>query len=201
MPVAKPMRENKSIARCAGMKGYHSTNLIGILGVAGGLAILLGSPAERSHSATPTIKVPGPYPYETPMQLPAPVSDSSPLPSPAPFPYSESSTLPAAAQDRDPRPANARRPLTATAVRQAAFKYNGVANFCGFLAALPANVSVFDPKLGTTRVLVKGGHVVRKNVAWLRNRKQAAAREPSGTGKTERATGIETRVFSPFANR
>ena len=66
-------------------------------------------------------------------------------------------------------------------MRQAAFKYNGVANFCGFLAALPANVSVFDPKLGTTRELVKGGHVVRKNVAWLRNRKEAAAHEQSGS--------------------
>jgi hypothetical protein len=165
------------------MKGYQVTRLIGMLGVAGGLAILLGFPAERSQSATPTIKVPGPYPYETPLQVPvpSPVSDSSPLPSPAPFPYSESSALPSAAQDRDLRTANARRPLTAKAVRQAAFKYNGVANFCGFLAALPANVSVFDPKLGTTRVLVKGGQVVRKNVVWLRNRKQAAAREQSGT--------------------
>jgi hypothetical protein len=160
------------------MKGYGAT-----LGITGGLAILLGFPAERSHSATPTIKLPGPYPYETPVQVsaPPPVSDSSPLPSPAPFPYTESSTLPSAAQDRDSRSAKARRPLTAKAVREAAFKYNGVANFCGFLAALPANVSVFDPKLGTTRVLVKGSHVVRKNVAWLRNHKQATAHEQSGS--------------------
>ena len=135
--------------RYAGMKEYRATKLIGILGVTGGLAILLGFSAKRSHSTTPTVKVPGPYPYETPVQVPVPppVSDSSPLPSPAPFPYSESSPLPSAAQDRDSRTANARRPLTAKAVRQAAFKYNGVANFCGFLAALPANVSVFDPNL------------------------------------------------------
>ena len=127
------------------MKEYGATKLIGILGVTGGLAILLGFSAERSHSTTPTVKVPGPYPYETPVQVP--------VPPPTPFPYSESSPLPSAAQDRDSRTANARRPLTAKAVRQAAFKYNGVANFCGFPAALPANVSVFDPKLGTTRVL------------------------------------------------
>ena len=128
--------------RYAGMKEYRATKLIGILGVTGGLAILLGFSAERSHSTRP-VQVP----------VPPPVSDSSPLPSPAAFPNSESSPLPSAAQDRDSRIANARRPLTAKAVRQAAFKYNGVANFCGFLAALPANVSVFDPKLGTTRVL------------------------------------------------
>jgi hypothetical protein len=59
-------------------------------------------------------------------------------------------------------------------VRKAAFKYNGVASFCGFLAALPADVSVFDPKLGRPRALVKGGHVIRKNVAWLHKRKQVA---------------------------
>src|SRR4029453_17151373 len=167
----------------AEMKGYRATRLIGILGIAGGLATLLGFPAERSHSATPTVKVPGPYPYETPVQVPAPppLSASSPLPSPAPFPYPESLALPSAAQDRDSRTPNARRPVTAKAVREAAFKYNGVANFCGFLAALPANVSVFDPKLGTTRVLVKGGHVVPKNVAWLRNRNQAVAHEQSGS--------------------
>jgi hypothetical protein len=53
-------------------------------------------------------------------------------------------------------------------VREAALKYNGVPNFCGFLAALPADVGVLDPKLGRTRELVKGGHVVPKNVAWLR---------------------------------
>jgi hypothetical protein len=163
------------------MKRDRATNLIGIMGIAGGLAMLLAFPTEIIHSATPTIKVPGPYPYETPVQVPAPplVSDSSPAPSPAPFPYHESSPPLSAAQDRDPRTANARRPLTAKAVREAAFKYNGVANFCGFLAALPADVSVFDPKLGTTRTLVKGGHVIPKNAAWLRKHKQPAAHEQS----------------------
>ena len=147
--------------------------------------MLLAFPTEIIFSATPTIKVPGPYPYETPVQVPAPplVSDSSPVPSPAPFPYPESSPSPSlsAAQDRDLRTANARRPLTAKTVREAAFKYNGVANFCGFLAALPADVSVFDPKLGKTRTLVKGGHVIRENAAWLRKHKQAAAHEQRGS--------------------
>jgi len=145
------------------------------MGIAGELAILLAFPTERVYSARPTIKLPGPYPYETPVQVPAPprVSDSSPLPSPAPFPYPESSPSLSATQDRGSRTANARRPLTAKAVREAAFKYNGVANFCGFLAALPADVSVFDPKLGRTRTLVKGGLVMHKNVAWLRKHRQA----------------------------
>ena len=164
------------------MKRDGATNLIGIMGIAGGLATLLAFPPEVIYSATPTIKVPGPYPYETPMQVPAPplVSDSSPVPSPAPFPYSESLPSLSAAHDRDPRTANARRPLTAKAVREAAFKYNGVSDFCEFLAALPADVSVLDPKLGRTRTLVKRGHVIRKNVAWLRKQKQAAAHEQSG---------------------
>src|SRR5882672_7632838 len=153
------------------MKRQRARKLIEVMGIAGGLAVLLAFPTEIIYSATPTIKVPGPYPYETPVQVPAPppVSDSSPVPSPAPFPYPESSP------HRDPRTANARRPLTVKAVREAAFKYNGVANFCGFLAALPADVSVFDPKLGRPRALVKGGHVIRQNVAWLRKHKQAAA--------------------------
>jgi hypothetical protein len=161
------------------MKRHRATKSIGIMGIAGGLAILLAFHAERVHPAIPTVKTPGPYPYETPVQVPAPppVSDSSPLPSPAPFPYHESSPLVSPAQGRDSRTANARRRLTAKAVREAAFKYNGVANFCGFLAALPADVSVFDPKLGRPRVLVKGGRVIRKNVAWLHKRKQAAAHE------------------------
>ena len=139
--------------------------------------MLLAVHTEIIYSATPTIKVPGPYPYETPVQVPAPplVSDSSPVPSPAPFPYPESSPSLSTAPDRDPGTANARRPPTAKAVREAAFKYNGVANFCGFLAALPANVSVFDPKLGRPRALVQGGRIIRKNVAWLRKPKQAAA--------------------------
>jgi hypothetical protein len=62
-------------------------------------------------------------------------------------------------------------------VRQAAFKYDGVPDFCRFLAALPADVSVFDPKLGITRPLVKGGRVIRKNAAWLRKHKAAAAHD------------------------
>ena len=158
------------------MKRHRAATLIGIIGIAGGLAILVALPAERVHSATPPIKTPGPYPYEIPGQVPAPppVSDSSPLPAPAPFPYPESSPSLSAPQDRDSRTAGARSPPTAKAVREAAFKYNGVANFCGFLAALPADVSVFDPKLGRPRALVKGGHVIHKNVAWLRKRKQAA---------------------------
>jgi hypothetical protein len=161
------------------MKRHRATKFIGIMGIAGGLAILLAFPTEIIHSATPTVKVPGPYPYETPVQVPAPppVSDSSSLPSPAPFPYPESLRSLSTTQNRDSRTANARRPLTAKAVREAAFKYNGVANFCGFLAALPADVSIFDPTLGKTRTLVKGGQVIRKNVAWLRERKQAASHE------------------------
>ena len=163
------------------MKRQGARKLIGIIEIAGRLAIVLAFPTEIIYSATPTIKVPGPYPYETPGQVPAPppVLDSSPLPSPAPFPYPESSSSPSAAQDHDSRTAGARRPLSAKAVREAAFKYNGVANFCGFLAALPADVSVFDPKLGKTRMLVKGGRVIRKNAAWLRKHKQAAAHEQS----------------------
>jgi hypothetical protein len=132
------------------MKRCFATALGGIIRIAGGFAILVAFPAEELHSGIPTIKTPGPYPYETPGQIPAPppVLDSSPLPSPAPFPYPESSPSPSAAQDHDSRTAEAGRPLSAKAVREAAFKYNGVANFCGFLAALPANVSVYDPKLG-----------------------------------------------------
>jgi hypothetical protein len=159
------------------MKTRRAATLIGIVGIAGGLAILVAFPAERVHSQISTIKTPGPYPYETPGQVPAPPSDSdsSPLPSPAPFPYPESAPLLSSAQQRDSRTAGARRALTPKAVREAAFKYNGVANFCGFLAALPADVSVFDPKLGSPRALVKGGHVVRTNVTWLRKHKQAPA--------------------------
>ena len=169
---------------CANMKNRPARKLIGVMRISGGLAVLFVFPAANVHSAMPTIKLPGPYPYETPVQVPAPplVSDSSPVPSPAPFPYPKSSPSLSAAQDRDPGTANARRPPTAKAVREAAFKYNGVANFCGFLAALPADVSVFDPKLRRTRTLVKGGHVIGKNAAaWLRKYKQAAAHEQTGS--------------------
>jgi hypothetical protein len=147
----------------------HASTLIGIIGIATGLTVLLAFPAERVHSQISTVKTPGPYPYETPARVPAPPLDwdSSPLPSPAPFPYTESSSS-LSTYERDSRTAGARHPLTPKAVREAAFKYNGVANFCGFLAALPADVSVFDPKLGRPRTLVKGGHVIRENAAWLR---------------------------------
>ena len=164
------------------MKRLHATTLTGIIGIAGGLLILLAFPVEKVEPAVPTIKVPGPYPYETPVQIPAPaVSESSVLPTPAPFPYPESSSSLTAAQDHDSRTANTRRPLTAKAVREVAFKYNGVPEFCGFLAALPADVSVFDPKLGRPRALVKGGRVVRTSVAWLRKRKQAPQKSSDRT--------------------
>lgn|SRR5882757_2779931 len=176
--VVRAIRERCKSRHCADMKKQRATTPLGIIGIAGGLTILVAFPAQRGHSAIPTLKTPGPYPYETPGQVPAPppppVSDSSPLPSPAPFPYPESSSSRPAAQDRDSR-TGARRPITAKAVRKAAFRYNGVSNFCGFLAALPADVSVFDPKLGRPRTLVKGGRIIRKNVAWLREPKQAAA--------------------------
>jgi len=156
------------------MKRLHATTPTGIIGIAGGLMILLAFPIGKVEPAIPTIKVPGAYPYETPVQVPAPtISESSVLPTPAPFPYAESSPSLSASQDRDSRGANARRPLSAKTVREAAFKYNGVPNFCEFLAALPADVSVFDPNLGRPRALVKGGRVLRKNVAWLRKRRQA----------------------------
>ena len=99
---------------------------------------------------------------------PAPSAEASPAPSLASL-YRESSFAPV----RDSRIANARRSLTPKVVRKAAFKYNGVANFCGFLAALPADVGVLDPKLERTRALVKGGRVIPKNVAWLRKHRQA----------------------------
>ena len=164
------------------MKRTHAPTLIGIIGTAGGVMILLAFPVGKVEPAIPTVKVPGAYPYEETVRIPTPppVAESSPAPSPAPFPYPESSPSLTAAQDRDSRIANARRPLTAKAVREAAFKYNGVPDFCGFLAALPADVSVFDPKLGRTRPLVKAGRVIRKNVAWLRKHKPAA-HEQSGT--------------------
>jgi hypothetical protein len=151
------------------MKRRHASTLIGIIAIAAGLTILLALAIEKIDSAIATIKVPGPYPYEESVVIPAPPSpESSPAPSPAPFLYRESSSAPV----RYSRIANARRPLSAKTVREAAFKYNGVASFFGFLAALPADVGVFDPKLGRTRTLVKGGRVIPKNVAWLRKRQQ-----------------------------
>jgi hypothetical protein len=157
------------------MKRTHVPTLIGIIGIAGGLTFLLAFPIEEIESAVPTIKLPGAYPYEEPVRIPSspPIPESSPLPSPAPFSYRESSRSLSLAQPRYSGIANARRPLTEKTVRDAAFKYNGVAEFCGFLAALPADVCVLDPKLGRTRALVKGGRVIPKNVAWLRKHKQA----------------------------
>ena len=156
------------------MRRTHAPTPIEIIGIAGGLMIMSAFAIGELESATPTIKVPGPYPYETPVQIPAPptISESSVLPTPAPFPYPESAPSQLAAQDRNSRTGNTRRPLTAKAVREAAFKYNGVPEFCEFLAALPAKVSVFDPKLGRIRTVAEGSHVVRKNVTWLRKRQQ-----------------------------
>jgi hypothetical protein len=136
--------------------------------------ILFVFPIGKIQPAIPTIKVPGAYPYEETVRILAPTnSESSVLPTPAPFPYPESSRSLQVSQDRDSRTANPRRPLSAKAVREAAFRYNGVPDFCDFLAALPADVSVFDPKLGRTRALVQGGRVLRENVTWLRKREQA----------------------------
>jgi len=158
------------------LESDHTTRLIGIIGTAGAVLIVLALSIGRIHSAIPTIKVPGPYPYEETVQIPAPPPDpeSTPLPWPAPFPYEESSPSVSVAQNGDSRTTNARRRLTAKAVRQAAFKYNGVPDFCEFLAALPADVGVYDPKLGRTRALVKGGRVIPKSVAWLRKHRQAS---------------------------
>jgi len=156
--------------------------------------ILFGFPIAEVEPAVPTIKVPGAYPYETPVQIPAPdMAESRVVPTPAPFPYADSSLSPVADQDRDTRTPSARRPLTAKTVREAAFKYNGVSDFCGFLAALPADVSVFDPKLGRTRALVRGDRVVRKNVAWFRKRKQARQKSSDRTLVSVEELELETR--------
>jgi hypothetical protein len=156
---------------CSNLKRTYASTLIGIIGIAAGLTVLLALPIQKIDSAIPTIKVPGAYPYEEAVRIPAPApsAEASPAPSLAPSLYRESSFAPV----RDSRIANARRSLTPKAVRKAAFKYNGVANFCGFLTALPADVGVLDPKLGRTRALVKGGRVIPKNVAWLRKHRQA----------------------------
>jgi hypothetical protein len=156
------------------MKKAHSPTLIGIIAIAGGLMILFAFPVGRVEPAIPTITLPGPYPYETPVKVPAPdIAESTVVPTPAPFPYAQSPLPPVVVQERDSRVAEPRRPLTAKAVREAAFKYNGVPGFCEFLAALPANVSVFDPKLGRIRTLVEGDRVIRKNVTWFRKRKES----------------------------
>jgi hypothetical protein len=158
------------------MTKIHAPTTNGIIGIAAGLIVVFSFTLENLQSAPRTIKVPGAYPYEDSVHIPAPppvISESSILPTPAPFPYPESAPSQMIAQNRDSRNENARRPVSAKAVREAAFKYNGVPNFWEFLAALPANVSVFDPKLGRIRPVVEGTRVVRKNVAWLRQRQQA----------------------------
>jgi len=158
------------------MKRLHKTTLIGTIGMAGGLMIAF--PVEKVEPAVQSVKVPGAYPYEENARVPAPIIvDTSEVPTSVPFPYQQSSPPQPAPQDRDSRTASARHPFTTKAVRQAAFKYNGVSNFCAFLAALPANVSVFDSKLGATRPLVEGGRVVRKNVAWLRKDKKTVRKQ------------------------
>ena|ERR1700720_1780195 len=162
---------------------FGAATLIGIIGIVGGLTILPTSQIEKNASLIPTIKVPRPYSYETSMRIPPPlVAESSPSPSPTTFSYRESSPSLSTTQVRHPRIANAHRALTARTVREAVFECNGVANFCGFLAALPADVRVFDPKLGKTRVLVKGDRTIPKNVAWLRKREQARQTKPKSEG-------------------
>jgi hypothetical protein len=155
----------------------------GFVRVVGGV-VLTALSTLTMYAGIRTIKTPGPYPYETPVQFPAPppVIDSSPLPSPAPFPYSEPSPTPATASHDSRSPAS-RHPLTAKSVREAAFKYNGVSHFCGFLAALPANVSVYDPKLGQSRALVQAGQVVRKNVVWLHKHKDLHEHQQDSSAK------------------
>jgi hypothetical protein len=173
------------------MRKTHAPTPIGIIGIAGGLTIMSAFTIGKVESATPTIKVPGAYPYEETVRIPAPptFSESSVLPTPAPFPYPESAPSQLAAQNRDSRAENTRRPPTAKAVREAAFKYNGVPDFCEFLAALPATVSVFDPKLGRIRTLVEGSHVVRKNVTWLRERQEAGPKPNDRTVVTVEELG------------
>lgn len=163
---------------------------MGIIGIGGGAAILLAFSIGNVEPAVPTMKVPGAYPYDETARVPAPpaVSESSVLPTPAPFPYQEpSSSSLSSVKASDSRTGHSRRPLSVKAVREVAFKYNGVPHFFGFLATLPANVSVVDPKLGKTRELVKGGHVIPKNVTWLRKHKQApstvANQSPKPTGR------------------
>jgi hypothetical protein len=157
------------------MTTIHAPTTKGIIGIAAGLMVVFSFTLENLQSAPPTIKVPGAYPYEDSVRIPAPpmISESAVLPTPAPFPYPESAPSQTVVQNRDSRNETPSRPVSAKAVREAAFKYNGVPDFWEFLAALPANVSVFDPNIGRIRPVVQGTRVVRKNVAWLRKRQQA----------------------------
>ena len=54
------------------MRRTHAPTPIEIIGIAGGLMIMSAFAIGELESATPTMKVPGPYPYETPVQIPAP---------------------------------------------------------------------------------------------------------------------------------
>jgi hypothetical protein len=162
------------------MKRRHATRLIRVLGSAGALWLLVAFPIAQGEPSTPIVKVPGPYPYDEPVRIPAPQgSDPFVLPSPAPFPYPEPSSSLASNEGRSSASNRARRRLTPENVRKAVFKYNGVAEIFAFLAALPADVSIFDPQLGRPRPLVKRGRVIKKNVAWLRKRGQVAAHKQS----------------------
>jgi hypothetical protein len=162
------------------MKRRYATRLIRVLGSAGLLWFLVAFPVTQGEPSTPVVKVPGPYPYDEPARIPLPQgSDPFVMPSPAPFPYADTSSSLASREERSSASNRAQRRLTPENVRKVVFKYNGVAEFFAFLAALPADVSVFDPKLGRPRPLVKGGRVIKKNVAWLRKREQVAAHKQS----------------------
>jgi hypothetical protein len=165
----------------ANMRKSRPRRLMKIIGTAGALTLLLAFPAQRIHSEIRTIKVPGPYPYEEPVRILAPPgSESAPSSSPAPVRDAK-----AAGPGR--HSARTHRPLSAATVRKAAFKYNGVPNFLEFLAALPMDVGVIDAKLGRMRPLVKGGRVIRKNIAWLcssRRGRRALAEAETESKKT-----------------
>jgi hypothetical protein len=54
------------------MERDHTTRLIGIIRIAGAVLIVLALSIEKIYAAIPTIKVPGAYPYEETVQVPAP---------------------------------------------------------------------------------------------------------------------------------
>src|SRR5207244_11928683 len=97
------------------MKRTHSPTLIGITGIAGGLMILFAFPVGKVEPAIPTIKIPGPDPYETPVRVPAPaISESSVVPTPSAYPYAESASSFAADHERDSPPSLVRRLIIGT---------------------------------------------------------------------------------------
>jgi hypothetical protein len=57
------------------MERGHTTRLIGIIGIAGAVLIVLALSIEKIYAAIPTIKVPGAEPYEETVQVPAPPPD------------------------------------------------------------------------------------------------------------------------------